>query len=417
VTTPDVATLAAGFAAALHRAGLPVTPERAERFARAILLIRPETQQTLRRAGLATLVSDPAQIGIFDAVFAATFSGVSDPIDQRGDPSAPPLGTDTQRSAAPTESGGATAGSAGDQAVAGPEGAREVPVPALAGAAERREPLHDRDFASLSPAELLTLADAMRRLRVATPPRRTRRFRPAPHGDRVDLRATLRAARGTGGHPARVVHRARRTRPRRLVVLCDVSGSMEPYARALLQLLWCAAGGARAEVFGFATRLTRLTPALARHQPQVAIDRAVRRCTDWAGGSRIGDAIAEFTDGHGRRGTARGAVVLVISDGWDTGDPARLGAAIARLSRVAHRVVWANPRTASPRYRPLAGGMAAAWPWCDAVVSAHRLDALDPLLEALADPGGARAVQRGPGASDYRSPAAGRTSHSVHSGA
>ncbi len=383
-TGPDVATLAAGFAAALHRAGLPVTPERAERFARAILLIRPDTQQALRRAGLATLVSDPAQIGTFDAVFAATFSGVSDPVDQRGDPSAPPLGAETQLSTTPSTSGGASAGPA-DDAVGGEGSPREVPVPAIASAAERRGPLHDRDFASLSPAELLALADAMRRLRVATPPRRTRRFRPATHGDRVDLRATLRAARATGGDPARIVHRARRTRPRRLVVLCDVSGSMEPYARALLQLLWCAAGGARAEVYGFATRLTRLTSVMARHQPQVAIDRAVHRCSDWAGGSRIGDAIAEFTDGHGRRGTARGAVVLVISDGWDTGDPARLAAAMARLSRVAHRVVWANPRTASPRYRPLAGGMAAAWPWCDAVVSAHSLDALDPLLEALAD--------------------------------
>ena len=400
---PDVATLAAGFAAALHRAGLPVSPERAERFARAILLTRPGTQAALRRAGLATLVSDPAQIGTFDAVFAELFSGVSDPVDQRGDPSAPPLAAGAQLPPTPAASGGA---SAGTDEVPGREGRpREVPVAALASAAEPREPRHDRDFATLSPAELLALADAMRRLRVATPPRRTRRFRASPHGDRADLRATLRAARATGGDPARIVRRARRTRPRRLVVLCDVSGSMEPYARALLQLLWCAAGGARAEVYGFATRLTRLTSAMARHRPQIAIDQAVHRCADWAGGSRIGDAIAEFADGHGRRGTARGAVVLVISDGWDTGEPERLASAMARLSRIAHRVVWANPRTASPRYRPLAGGMAAAWPYCDAVVSAHSLDALDRLLEALADP-----VR-------YRRPDAGRTSHSVHSGA
>ncbi|HEY2191295.1 MAG TPA: VWA domain-containing protein [Actinomycetospora sp.] len=381
---PDVATLAAGFAAALHRAGLPVTPERAGRFARAILLIRPGSQAALRRVGLATLVSDPAQIGTFDAVFAATFSGVSDPVEQRGDPSAPPLTADAQPTTTPAAPGGVSVRT--DEGADGGGSPREVPVAAIASAAEPREPRHDRDFASLSPAELLALADAMRRLRVATPQRRTRRFRLSPHGDRADLRATLRAARATGGHPVRIVRRARRTRPRRLVVLCDVSGSMEPYARALLQLLWCAAGGARAEVFGFATGLTRLTSAMARHQPQVAIDQAVHRCADWAGGTRIGDAIAEFTEEHGRRGMARGAVVLVISDGWDTGDPDRLATAMARLSRIAHRVVWANPRTASPRYRPLAGGMAAAWPYCDAVVSAHSLDALDPLLEALAQP-------------------------------
>jgi uncharacterized protein len=315
-------------------------------------------------------------------VFAAMFAGVSDPADQRGDPNAPPLGSTTQNSSTPRAAGG---GSASAREAVGEEGsAREVPVASVAGAAEPTHPRHDHDFASLSATELLDLAEAMRRLRVATPPRRTRRFRPSPHGDRVDLRATLRAARGTGGHPTRIVHRARRRRPRRLVVLCDVSGSMEPYARALLQLLWCAAGGARAEVFGFATHLTRLTSAMARHQPQIAIDRAVRRCSDWAGGSRIGDAIAEFTDVHGRRGMARGAVVLIISDGWDVGDPARLGAAMQRLSRVAHLVVWANPRTAHPGFRPLAGGMAAAWPYCDAVVSAHSLDALDPLLDALA---------------------------------
>jgi uncharacterized protein with von Willebrand factor type A (vWA) domain len=169
-------------------------------------------------------------------------------------------------------------------------------------------------------------------------------------------------------------------------VLCDISGSMEPYARALVQLLWCAAGTSRAEVFSLATRLTRLTPALARHRPQVALDRVARAAPDWSGGSRIGDCLTAFVDEYGRRGTARGAVVLIVSDGWDTGDPARLGAAMRRLSRVAHRVVWANPRTADPRFRPRTGGMAAAWPYCDAVVSAHSLEALPDLLAAIGDP-------------------------------
>ncbi len=135
---------------------------------------------------------------------------------------------------------------------------------------------------------------------------------------------------------------------------------MAPYARALLQLLYCAAGAPRAEVFTFATRLTRLTRVLRRVPPAVALERAGRAAPDWSGGTRIGAAVKEFIDGYGARGMARGAVVLILSDGWDTGRPAELGRQMARLSRLAYRIVWANPRTQSDRYRPLAGGMAAA---------------------------------------------------------
>jgi uncharacterized protein with von Willebrand factor type A (vWA) domain len=253
----------------------------------------------------------------------------------------------------------------------------------VATAAER---LGGRDFARLEPDELAELVTAMRRLRLASPPRRTRRTAVGPRGAAVDLRATLRQARRTGGHPVRLHRRRPLVKPRRLVVLCDISGSMAPYARALLQLIYCAAGGSRAEVFTFATRLTRLTRVLARVTPAVALERAGRAAPDWSGGTRIGETLREFLDAHGARGMARGAVVLILSDGWDTGDPALLGSQMTRLSRLAHRIVWANPRTQSPRFQPLAGGMAAAWPHCDAVVSAHRLTALDDLLAALADP-------------------------------
>jgi uncharacterized protein with von Willebrand factor type A (vWA) domain len=169
------------------------------------------------------------------------------------------------------------------------------------------------------------------------------------------------------------------------VVLGDISGSMEPYARALLQLLYAAAsGGPKAEVFTFATRLTRLTKVLARVRPEVALERAGQTAPDWSGGTRIGEALKQFLDRYGARGMARGAVVLIISDGWETGDAEILGVQMARLSRLAYRIVWANPRTASPRYQPLVAGMAAAWPYCDKVVSAHNLFALDDLLAALA---------------------------------
>jgi len=263
--------------------------------------------------------------------------------------------------------------------------------PALRRVASAAEQLRGRDFTELSAAELRQLVTLMREMTLAVPPRRTRRYRSARDGKRPDLRRTLRLARRSGGEAIRFARRAPRVRPRRLVVLCDISGSMEPYARALLMLLYVLNGGQvrggqnRPEVFSFATRLTRLTPALAAATPDTMLAKAGEAAPDWSGGTRIGAAVKEFNDHYGSRGMARGAVILIISDGWETGEPELLGAQMARLSRVAHRIVWANPRTQSPRYRPEVGGMAAAWPYCDAVVSAHNLDALDDLLSALRD--------------------------------
>ena len=268
------------------------------------------------------------------------------------------------------------------------------------------ERLRERDFAQLSPAELAQLATLMRELVIAVPPRRTRRYRPKKDGARLDMRRTMRQATRTGGEPVRIARRAVRTRQRRLVVLCDISGSMEPYARAILQLMYVAAGSSaaaggggsgfsgpsrdatrpRTEVFTFATRLTRLTPFLAAASPETMLARAGEAAPDWAGGTRIGAALRDFNDRYAVRGMGRGAVILIISDGWETGDPALLGAQMARLHRIAYRIVWANPRTQSERYRPEVGGMAAAWPYCDAVVSAHNFEALGDLLAALRAP-------------------------------
>jgi uncharacterized protein with von Willebrand factor type A (vWA) domain len=258
----------------------------------------------------------------------------------------------------------------------------------VASAAER---LRGRDFSELSPAELGQLVSLMRQLTLAIPPRRTRRYRGSRSGNRPDLRRTMRQARRSGGEVIRLSRRARVTRPRRLVVLCDISGSMEPYARALLLLMYVLYGTRprqrgpqpRPEVFSFATRLTRLTPTLAAVSPDTMLAKAAEAAPDWSGGTRIGAALKEFTDRYGSPGLARGAVLLIISDGWETGDPRLLGQQMARLSRLAYKIVWANPRTQSERYRPEVGGMAAAWPYCDAVVSAHSLDALDDLLAAL----------------------------------
>jgi uncharacterized protein len=175
---------------------------------------------------------------------------------------------------------------------------------------------------------------------------------------------------------------------RRLVLLCDISGSMEPYARAYLQFLTCAAAaGAETEAFAFATRLTRLTRALHSRRPERAIQRAAATAPDWSSGTRIGDALKSFNDRHGRRGMARGAVVVILSDGWERGDPALVAREMERLSRLAHRIVWVNPRVAAAGFSPRAGGMAAALPFCDTLVSGHTLEALEDVVAAIAGDG------------------------------
>jgi uncharacterized protein len=163
----------------------------------------------------------------------------------------------------------------------------------------------------------------------------------------------------------------------------DVSGSMAPYARAYLLLLEGAARGAGAETFVFATRLTRVTRALREGRAQLALERASAAAPDWAGGTRIGAALGAFNDGHGRRGMARGAVVVILSDGWERGEPDRVGREMERLARLAYRIVWVNPRVAARGFRPVTGGMAAALPHVDELVPGHTAGALDEVMAAI----------------------------------
>jgi len=390
---------------ALHTAGLPVGPDRCERLARAMTVMNATSLAELRACALATMVSDPSQLPTFDRVFAAIFGGPSPfgnqlPAIQPAFPRAAADSGPPSVTSSASDAGGWTSGT--QMVEAGPpsgddDDAEDLPEgQALHRVAAATERLRSRDFTELSAAELHQLVSLMRGLTLAIPPRRTRRFRGPRQGKRPDLRRTMRMARRYGGEVIRLSHQARVVRPRRLVVLCDISGSMEPYARALLMLMYVLYGAqsqvaqarargaqVRPELFSFATRLTRLTPALAAASPDTMLAKAGEAAPDWSGGTRIGAALKEFNDRYGTRGLARGAVVLIISDGWETGDPELLGQQMARLARVAYRIVWANPRTQSSRYRPEVGGMAAAWPYCDAVVSAHSLDALDDLLTAL----------------------------------
>lgn len=388
VVLPDLAEVAGRFGHLLHAAGVPVTPERSGRFAAAIELTSPATNDELYWTARITLLSEHTEIPVFDRVFAQVFGGMLDVVDARGDTSTPP--PVTTRPGEPRPPGGDDR-EGGTSPVPNPnptpgegDGGGDDAVDTVLAAVSDEERLRTQDFSTLSTEELLQLRALFERLAVAPPPRRARRSVRHARGRRVDMRATLARAHRSGGDPVEAIRRRQRTRPRRLVVLCDISGSMEPYARAYLQLLHSAVGGARAEAFVFATRLTCLTRELAARQPDVALRKAGLAAPDWSGGTRIGAALKTFNDDHGRRGMARGAVVLIVSDGWEHGDPALLGEQMARLSRLAFRIVWVNPRRASPRFQPLAGGMAAALPYIDTFVSGHSVDALEEVLAAIA---------------------------------
>jgi len=393
----DVAEVAALFGAALRRVGLPVGPGRSQRFAAAMLLVQPRTRRELYDCALATLVSSKDHVEMLLAVFTTVFGAPDENAPGPGSSVAAagprqPQPAEIADAATAARLHAETVASIQDQAAAElPEAEREIEQPYLGSPVER---LAGADFAELTPAELAELAYAMRQITLAVPNRRSRRRKSRPGGRRTDMRSTLRQARRTGGHAFRLIGEIPAKRPRRLVVLCDISGSMESYARAMIQLLYCAAGGAGAEVFSFATRLTRLTTALRRSTPAAALARAAETAPDWHGGTKLGTALKEFNDRYGRRGMARGAVVLIISDGWDTGAPELVRREMQRLSLVAFRIVWMNPRTKSSSYQPLAAGMAAAWPYCDAVVSGHSLQAIDQLAAALADPVRRRAEVR-----------------------
>ena len=234
-------------------------------------------------------------------------------------------------------------------------------------------------------AERERVAALIRRLRVAVPSERVRRTRPAPKGAVFDVRRTLRRSLRTQGEPFDRAWRTRRTRTRPLVLILDVSGSMAPYSRALLQFGYAAmAAGRRVEVFCFGTRLTRVTRLLRTRDPDRAMQEIGRRVADWEGGTRIGESLKSLLDGWSQRAALRGAVVVLCSDGLERGDPDLLRAQMARLRRLAHTVIWANPLKGSPRYEPLARGMAAALPSVDVFLSGHNLESIEELAATLA---------------------------------
>ena len=249
----------------------------------------------------------------------------------------------------------------------------------------RAEVLRQRDFAHYSPQEFAEARRLMGDLRMAGSMRRSRRMRPSRRRPGPpDLRRTVRRAIRAGGEPINRAFVEPAERPRRLVLLCDVSGSMEAYARGLVRFLHAAVvGRGRVEAFAIGTRLTRITRELSSRDPDAAIAAAARRVADWSGGTRLGEGLRQFNDEWGVRGMARGAVVVILSDGWDRGDPEVLGEQMDRLHRVAYRVVWVNPLKSSPNFAPLARGMAAALPHVDEFVEGHTLASLEHLARVV----------------------------------
>lgn len=246
------------------------------------------------------------------------------------------------------------------------------------------EVLRRRDFAAMTPQESATARKLVSAITIARPQRRSHRLEPHRRGRVLDMRGLVRASIATGGEPLQRRFRRRSEKARKLVALCDVSGSMEAYTRALLLFLHGAARSGRdVEVFAFGTRLSRLTPELAVRDPEAALARAAARVVDWAAGTRIGASLKQYNDVWGRRSLTRGAVVLIVSDGWERGDHELLGREMARLHRSAYAVIWVSPLKGHPEYQPLAAGMRAALPHVDRFVAGHNIASLESLAALL----------------------------------
>ena len=356
------------FGRVLREAGLEVGPGRVSDALHGLdaveLARRDDVYWTLRQ----TLVSRAEDLAAFDRAFAAWFL--------RAPELAPPRTPQTQRARGVRTASrdgkeeAAEAGADGDERAAGwsPE-----------------ELLRRKDFSELSQDELAKLRLLIAELAATRPQRRSRRLRRTPHGTTLDMRRLVRASLATGGDPVDRAFRKRVQTHRKLIVLCDVSGSMEPYSRAILLFVHgLLESGRGVEAFAFGTRLTRLSDELSGPDPERALEEASKRVVDWSGGTRIGASLKAFNDLWGRRALSRGAVVVIVSDGWEREDIATVGREMARLSRCAYAVVWVNPLKGHPDYEPLAGGMRAALPHVDRFLPGHNLASLEDLAGVLA---------------------------------
>jgi hypothetical protein len=377
----DPADVAVAFGRVLRGAGLHVPASCTQSYADALCAVGVDTRADVYWAGRATLVRRPEDIDVYDRAFAVFFDERRADVDDTAD-----------------ELLALTLAMDGDDEPDPDDPADGTDDPAVELRFSLTEVLRSKDFADYSPDELHHARDMMSSLRFAGSPRDSLRLIPSrDRTSRPDLRRTIRASLRSGGEPIERHFRRPSQRLRRLVLLLDISGSMEPYARALLGFVHAAvAGRQKVEAFALGTRLTRVTRELATRDPDIALAAAGRRVVDWSGGTRLGDGLRSFNDEWGVRGLARNSIVVILSDGWDRGAPELLGEQMERLHRVTHRLIWVNPLKVTPGYAPLARGMAAALPHVDEFVEGHSIDAVEHLARVIGaatrDPAGSRTV-------------------------
>lgn len=392
------------FGRLLRSAGFPMTAGREMELLRALDLVDLADRARVYQACRALLVTKRDQIPIFDRAFTLFFSRIWD---------RPPLPTDAEdpqriSSLEPSEDLPSEALSDAEalldqgmvKAQIAPKDDQEQDAAEGDDSQQAQtfsaiEVLRNKDFDDYTAEELAAARELMRQLRLRTSTRRSRRMVRSPHGRHLDMRRVVRGMQRTVGEPVHLAWRERKLKRRQLVLLCDISGSMERYSRVLLQFLHAARQGlADVEVFVFGTRLTRVTRELAHRDVDAALERLSVRVQDFAGGTRIGRSVHHFNRHWARRVLGHGAVVIVISDGWDRGDPRVLAAEMERLQRSCFRLIWLNPLLGLPEYEPITLGMRTALEFVDDFLPAHNLASLERMARRLTTLEGRRPVRR-----------------------
>ncbi len=364
----EPAEIAVAFTRVLRGAGLNVPMSCTNTFTEALCAVGMADRASVYWSGRATLARHPEDIDVYDRAFAVFFDARTGSDADEPEPQSITIAIDAEEES-------------GDDAAA--DGANNEPTIELRFSSA--EVLRNKDFAQYDHDELEQAHALMSSLRLVGSPRSSLRLGPSKRTTALpDVRRTMRATIRSGGEPIERHFRRRTERLRRLVLVLDVSGSMEPYARALLRFVHAAvAGRQKVEAFALGTRLTRITRELNSRDPDRALAAASERVADWSGGTRLGEGLRQFNDEWGVRGLARNSIVVVLSDGWDRGDPDLLAEQMQRLHRVTHRLIWVNPLKVTPGYAPLARGMAAALPHLDAFVEGHSVAAMEELTRVI----------------------------------